>query len=64
MSPAHPPARRSSRDDSAEDLYADVDNDSHGTANSGATANSDRTTVYNALLEAGQKDLAELIRRM
>ena len=27
-------------------------------------ANSDRTTVYNALLEAGQKDLAELIRRM
>ena len=27
-------------------------------------ANSDRTTVYNALLDAGQKDLAELIRRM
>jgi len=27
-------------------------------------ANSDRTTVYNALLAAGQKDLAELIRRM
>ncbi len=25
---------------------------------------SDRTTVNNALLEAGQKDLAELIRRM
>ncbi|MBM54215.1 MAG: hypothetical protein CMB36_04205 [Euryarchaeota archaeon] len=27
-------------------------------------ANSDRTTVYNALVDAGQKDLAELIRRM
>ena len=27
-------------------------------------ANSDRTTVYNALLDAGQKDLAELIRRL
>jgi hypothetical protein len=27
-------------------------------------AKSDRTTVYNALLDAGQKDLAELIRRM
>ena len=27
-------------------------------------ANSDRTTVYNALLDAGQKDLAELIRRI
>jgi len=27
-------------------------------------ANSDRTTVYNALFDAGQKDLAELIRRM
>ena len=27
-------------------------------------ANSDRTTVYNALLDAGQKGLAELIRRM
>ena len=25
---------------------------------------SDRTTVYNALLDAGHKDLAELIRRM
>ena len=25
---------------------------------------SDRTTVYNALLSAGQKDLAELIRRL
>lgn len=25
---------------------------------------SDRTTVYNALLDAGQKDLAEMIRRM
>jgi hypothetical protein len=24
---------------------------------------SDRTTVYNALLQAGQKDLAEAIRR-
>ena len=27
-------------------------------------ANSDRTTVYSALLDAGQKDLAELIRRL
>jgi hypothetical protein len=26
--------------------------------------NSDRTTVYNALCDAGQKDLAELIRRL
>lgn len=25
---------------------------------------SDRTTVYNALIDAGQKDLAELIRRL
>jgi hypothetical protein len=25
---------------------------------------SDRTTVYNALCDAGQKDLAELIRRL
>ena len=27
-------------------------------------ANSDRTTVYNALVDAGQKDLAEAIRRL
>ena len=26
--------------------------------------NSDRTTIYNALVEAGQKDLAEAIRRL
>ena len=26
--------------------------------------NSDRTTIYNALLDAGQKDLAEAIRRL
>ena len=25
---------------------------------------SDRTTIYNALVEAGQKDLAEAIRRL
>ena len=26
--------------------------------------NSDRTTIYNALVDAGQKDLAEAIRRL